>query len=265
MQSDAMSRLEGGRRMRGEARKKAPVLSIVTVIFQAKEECQKLLKNIFEFDHDVFEMIIIDGGSTDGTVEVLRQWDEKIDYWLSEPDSGIYDAMNKGIAVAWGEYILHLNEGDRLKFIPRDSLIKCLTQGVDVAAFPVSIDCGEIFQPRTGFPMRFTNTWHHQGTFYRRGRHLSYDARYRVFGDFDLNQRMLKSGRTVRLFDQVVSCHRDGGISASGAGLHEVYRSVRDNFGARYIALLFLRFKYKGIQQRVKRLHWWLSSKFGKR
>ncbi len=88
------------------------MVSIVVVLYRDREECIRLLDNILTFDPLHFELVVIDGSSDDGTVEVLQERDDKIDYWLSEPDSGIYDAMNKGIAAAHGEYVLHLNAGD---------------------------------------------------------------------------------------------------------------------------------------------------------
>jgi glycosyltransferase involved in cell wall biosynthesis len=264
MQHGPIQRFEGGRRVRGEGLDAKPLISIITVVFRDKEELESILNNVFEFDTNEFELIVIDGGSKDGTVELLRQWDEKIDYWLSEPDSGIYDAMNKGILAARGEFILHLNAGDRLKHLPHKDLAQCLAEGVDVASFPVSMDQGEIFHPKTGFLLRIDNTWHHQGTFYFRARHLGYDARYRVFGDLDLNQRMLKNGRIVRLFDQVVSHHLNNGISMRRLDVHEVYKSIRDNFGTPYVAVAFLWCKYKGMRQRGRRLAAYLASGISK-
>jgi glycosyltransferase involved in cell wall biosynthesis len=264
MQQREAQRLEGGRRTQGEALDRKPLVSIITVVFRDKKELENILTNLFEFDTSAFELIVIDGGSNDGTVELLQQWDDKIAYWLSEPDSGIYDAMNKGISAAHGEYILHLNAGDRLTHLPRVALAQCLTEGVDVASFPVLMDQGEMFRPKTGFRLRIDNTWHHQGTFYFRARHLGYNAQYRVFGDLDLNQRMLKNGRIVRLFDQVVSHHLNNGISMSRADFHEVYKSIRDNFGTPYVAVAFLWFKYKGMRQRGKRLATYLASGISK-
>ncbi|MGC1869512.1 MAG: glycosyltransferase [Acidobacteriaceae bacterium] len=264
MQQGPIQRFEGGRRTRGEALDRKPLISIITVVFRDKEELQGILNNVFEFDTNEFELIVIDGGSNDGTVELLQQWDEKIDYWLSEPDSGIYDAMNKGISAAQGDYVLHLNAGDRLKHLPRVALAQCLTEGVDVASFTVLMDQGEIYRPKTGFLLRIDNTWHHQGTFYSRTRHLGYNIQYRVFGDLDLNQRMLKNGRIVRLFDQVVSHHLNNGISMKRTDVHEVYKSIRENFGRPYVAIAFLWFKYKGMRQRGKRLASYLASGIAK-
>ena len=264
MQTGKIQRFEGGRRVRGELRAERPLVSIIIVLFRDREECIRLLNNIFTFDPRQFELIVIDGGSDDGTAEVLREWDDKIDYWLSEPDSGIYDAMNKGIAAACGEYVLHLNAGDTLKSIPTEALVTCLKDQVGVASFVVTMDRNEIFCPETGFPLRLVNTWHHQGTFYRRTPALVYDTQYRVYADFDLNQRLLKSGTKVRLFNGVVSHHQRDGVSGQRRNDDEIRRIIRRNFGEGYFALAFIWPGYLALRRETKRVLVYLLSMMGK-
>lgn len=86
MQQGPIQRFEGGRRTRGEALDRKPLVSIITVVFRDKDELENILNNVFGFDTNEFELVVIDGGSNDGTVELLQQWEQKIDYWLSEPD-----------------------------------------------------------------------------------------------------------------------------------------------------------------------------------
>lgn len=181
--------------MREGARTKPPLVSIVSVVFRARQELPSLLENILALRDDRTELIVIDGGSDDGSVDILRQFDDSIDYWVSEPDRGIYDAMNKGVAAATGDFVLHLNAGDRLLCIPRQELEQALADNIDVACFAVKVEGCRIYRPRTGFFLRFANCWHHQGTFYRRETHLGYSTQFRIFSDFDLNQRMMKAGK----------------------------------------------------------------------
>lgn len=245
------SRQEGGRRMRSGVRSVPPCVSIITVVFNAADELTPLMDSVFAHQNDDMEFLVIDGGSNDGTLELLKASDAKIDYWVSERDSGIYDAMNKGIFAAQGEYILHLNAGDKLLTLPLEILRACSHGKIDVAAFPVLIDSKHIFRPQTGFLLTIENTWHHQGTFYRRAIHPGYDSSYRVFGDMCLNQRLFKRGRSVQLFDTVVAEHRNDGVSNSRDSIAEIYRAIRSNFGWHRVLLAFLRFKYKGLKHRL--------------
>jgi glycosyltransferase involved in cell wall biosynthesis len=86
--------------------------SIITVNFNNKEGLRKTIESVIHQTFRDFEFIIIDGGSTDGSVDVLKEYDSQINYWVSEPDGGIYNAMNKGVAHAHGDYCIFMNSGD---------------------------------------------------------------------------------------------------------------------------------------------------------
>jgi glycosyltransferase involved in cell wall biosynthesis len=246
------ARIEGGRRLREGPRKTPALVSIVTVVFRARQELRRLLDSICALQDERLELIVIDGGSDDGTVELLRHLDRAIDYWMSEPDGGIYDAMNKGIAAASGDYVLHLNAGDRLRHIPYDALQESSEDGIDVACFCVNMTGWGVFRPRAGWLLRMDNTLHHQGTFYRRKDHLGYDTRYRVFADFDYNQKLLKASRSFRLFNEVVADQAELGVSASRDVRREFYRIIGANFGMFYVALAFVWDRFAGLRRRLK-------------
>ncbi|MBW2937715.1 glycosyltransferase [Aureisphaera sp. CAU 1614] len=91
-----------------------PFLSIITINYNQAEGLRKTIASVASQTYIDFEFIIIDGHSTDKSVEVIEQNKDHIDYWVSEPDSGIYNAMNKGIKIAQGQYLLFLNSGDAL-------------------------------------------------------------------------------------------------------------------------------------------------------
>ncbi len=234
------NRTEGGFRLRQGVSLTPPLVSIITVVFRAAHELPPLLENIMAQRGEDTELIVVDGGSDDGTLDVLRRYDDSIAYWISEPDRGIYDAMNKGIAVATGKFVLHLNAGDRLLFIPRQELDQSLADNIDVASFAVKTHRSGTHRPSNGFILRFANTWHHQGTFYRRESHPGYDTQYRIFADFDLNQRMTKAGKSVRLSNTVVAEQVSAGVSANMATYREQYNVVRQNFGTPYVYLAHL-------------------------
>jgi glycosyltransferase involved in cell wall biosynthesis len=87
-------------------------LSIITVNLNDKEGLRKTMDSVFSQSFTDYEYIIVDGGSTDGSVELIKEAGDKVDKWVSEPDTGIYNAMNKGISMASGEYVNFLNAGD---------------------------------------------------------------------------------------------------------------------------------------------------------
>ena len=87
-------------------------ISIVTVCYNSSETMERAIQSVIGQDYDNVEYIVIDGGSTDGTVDVIQRHEQNIAYWVSEKDEGIYDAMNKGIEHATGEVIAFLNSDD---------------------------------------------------------------------------------------------------------------------------------------------------------
>ena len=92
--------------------KETPKISIVTVTYNCKDTVEKTIQNVLKQTYPNIEYIVIDGNSTDGTKEIIERYADRLAYWVSEPDKGIYDAMNKGIKAATGDWILFRNSGD---------------------------------------------------------------------------------------------------------------------------------------------------------
>lgn len=252
MPSNTSQRVEGGRRTLGQLRAAPPLVSIITVVFRAKEELRQVLENVFQHDPSNFELIVIDGGSQDGTVELLREWDDKIEYWLSEPDKGIFDAMNKAQAHARGHFLFHLNAGDRLLELPVEELEATRRANIDIATFRVTVDGNREFRPSCGFMIRLKNTLHHQGTFYRRESFVEYDLKYRLLADFDANQRLARRGARMKAYDKVVAWHTSGGAGDSNTGYDEHGAILRKNYGWFFMVLSIALSEYKGIKGRRK-------------
>jgi glycosyltransferase involved in cell wall biosynthesis len=103
-------------------------ISIITINYNDKVGLEKTLNSVVNQTFKEFEYIVIDGGSTDGSKEFLEQNADKITYWISEKDSGIYNAMNKGIRIAKGDYLLFLNSGDDLCTL---DILKQVEQEID--------------------------------------------------------------------------------------------------------------------------------------
>ena len=91
-----------------------PVISVVTVVLNNVEHIQRTVESVIGQSYPKIEYIVIDGGSKDGTVDILNKFTEYISILISEPDKGLYDAMNKGTNLATGEWIIYMNSGDRL-------------------------------------------------------------------------------------------------------------------------------------------------------
>ena len=227
-----------------------PLVSIVVVVYQAVSDLRVVVDSILRHKDDDVELIIIDGGSKDGTVEYLQAYDGHIGYWISEPDLGIYDAMNKAIAKAKGMYLLHLNAGDQLLRIPKQELLQAKEEGIDVAAFRVSIDGRQEFRPSNGLSLRFSNTLHHQGTFFRRDTFPRYDLRYRIFADFDVNQKLALRGARIKLYSTVVASHANDGVSnrASKAVDAEFFGVIRENYGLWPLTFAWIVRKWSGLK-----------------
>lgn len=92
--------------------KNTPSVTIVTVVFNGSQDLDRTIRSIISQTYSNVEYVVIDGGSTDGTIDIIRKYKDHISYWVSESDNGIYDAMNKGINIANGEWINFMNAGD---------------------------------------------------------------------------------------------------------------------------------------------------------
>lgn len=108
-------KVEGGLRTRGCFKKSSnemPLFTIITVVFNGEAHLEKTILSVINQTYDNIEYIIIDGGSTDGTLDIIREYSNVIDYWVSEADKGVYDAMNKSLQIVTGSWINFMNSGD---------------------------------------------------------------------------------------------------------------------------------------------------------
>jgi glycosyltransferase involved in cell wall biosynthesis len=113
-----------------------PTISIVTVVYNNAANIESTILSIINQSYKNIQYIVIDGGSTDGTVDIIKKYEDKISFWVSEQDGGIYDAMNKGVKLATGEWINFINSGDSyytndvLKELVENTYFR--TEGIDV-------------------------------------------------------------------------------------------------------------------------------------
>ena len=111
----------GGKRCKGTSAPNGPdgpLITVVTPVFNGDKDLEASIQSVLNQEYRNIEYILIDGGSTDKTLDILRKYDDSIDYWISEPDRGIYDAMNKAVDLAHGQWVYFMGSDDAL----RDSL-----------------------------------------------------------------------------------------------------------------------------------------------
>ncbi|RYE20585.1 MAG: glycosyltransferase, partial [Sphingobacteriaceae bacterium] len=169
-------------------------LSIITISYNNAADLEQTIKSVIEQTWSAFEYIIIDGGSTDGSLELIKQYQSNLAFWVSEPDKGIYHAMNKGVRKATGDYLLMLNAGDFL--CDKEVLQRVFAAGnheEDLLLGDVHRTAhGKIFQdshytaPLTFSFFRKTSI-SHQGTFIKKSLHETvgmYDENLRFSSDW---------------------------------------------------------------------------------
>jgi glycosyltransferase involved in cell wall biosynthesis len=169
-------------------------LSIITISYNNAADLSQTIKSVVEQTWQEFEYIVIDGGSTDGSVEIIKAYQDRMTFWVSEPDSGIYQAMNKGLRKANGEYLLMLNAGDYLcdadvlhRVFSLDSHTEDLLLGdVYRTASGKVFEISEYHNPLTFDFFRKTSI-SHQGTFIKKSLHDTvglYDESIRFSSDW---------------------------------------------------------------------------------
>lgn len=220
--------------------RKEPPITIVTVVYNGAEHIEETIGSVLSLDYGNLAYVIIDGGSTDGTVEIIGKYADRLASWVSEPDSGIYDAMNKGWAAAAPEsFVLFLGAGDRVLALPEN-----MHEFGPNDVIYGDVHVGErLFHGNAGFGLRCNNTLHHQALLVPRALHPEppFDTRFRVYADFDFNQRLLKMGANFVYSRGLRAYALPGGLSGKKAH-RETLRIVRKNFGLAWcgVALCYL-------------------------
>lgn len=219
-------------------------ISIITVNYNHKNGLENTIKSVVSQTCDSFEFIIIDGGSVDGSVDVIKKYAAKIDFWVSEKDKGIYHAMNKGIEHAKGEFCLFLNSGDILhdnnvlNYICQHHL---LDRDVVIGAIQ-RVPSGYIKKVEIREPYVLADFWlenpiPHQSTFIRRilFNECRYDESLKIASDLKFFvQVMIFKRCSYKSIDCIVSDFEEGGLSSQKSA-HDECRSIFKDLLPEYI------------------------------
>lgn len=197
-------------------------ISIITITLNAERYLEQAITSVVNQTHSNREHIIVDGGSTDGTLDIIKKYESEIDNWISEPDNGIADAMNKGIDLATGDYILFLNSDDYLvnsSVLERAS--EYLGDRFDIFFFQVLHDIhgqNQVSSNRSlGWLTNFKMGSCHQGQlcsrklFQRIGK---FDTSFKIDMDYDLILRAYRAGASCNSVNMPLAVMRLIGISS---------------------------------------------------
>ena len=226
---------------------KYPVISVVTICYNSVNTLEETIKSVVEQKYPYIDYVIIDGGSTDGTLDIIKQYKGHLGYFCSEPDNGISDAFNKGILHAKGDLIVIINSDDILLPNALEEGVKCYEAGVDIYRGNVIIrnkDTGFTGRdiPSMKFPlMPFFVNVDHQGTFvtaaaYRRWG--GYDVKFRYMMDHDFLARAYQGGARFKYVPADLAEFRLGGVSVApiSAKRYDIEHIVLNNGGGRWLA-----------------------------
>ena len=202
--------------------------SIITINYNNKEGLRKTIESVVGQSFRDFEYIIIDGGSTDGSIEVIKEYAGKVDYWVSEPDKGIYHAMNKGVLQAHGEYLNFMNSGDEFynngvlqevaPSLDSDIVVGKIVHGTEVWGFhKEDITLMDLIR----------GTVLHQASFFRKELfdENRYDENYKIVSDWKFYiQTLIFNNVTFRNIRSIVCRFVPGGVSETSAGTRDLER-----------------------------------------
>lgn len=213
-----------------------PVLSVVTVVYNNVNDIRRTMLSVLNQTYCNIEYIIIDGQSTDGTLAVIKEFEDQLAVLVSEKDDGIYHAMNKGLALAKGDYVLFMNSGDEIYALDTVERVfasspsyadiyygetemydkHLLSQGNRRHKAPRSLDF---------YSFRYGMSVSHQAIYIRRTLAEPYNLKYQLSADIDWILRALKKSQTIVNTEMYLAKYLIGGMSKK-----KHYQSLKERF-----------------------------------
>jgi glycosyltransferase involved in cell wall biosynthesis len=224
---------------------KQPLVSIIIATYNAAQHLPACLRSIFDQAYPAIEIIVIDGGSTDATFSVINEHSDRVAKWVSEPDNGIYDALNKGVKMATGQWLYFLGADDRL-LTGFSQLAEQLTD-TNTLYYGNTVADGPLFTGKFSAYRLAKYAINHQAIIYpaKAFEKYTYNTRYRVFADYALNlQCWGDASIKKRYFNIDIAWYALTGFSAVAAD--DVFKKdkpllIKNSMGW----LMYLRFLYK--------------------
>ena len=206
------------------------IVTIITVCRNHAQELERTIRSVESQTWQEKEYLVIDGASTDETPNVIKAHEASITRWVSEPDQGIYDAMNKGVKMAQGEWVIFMNAGDT--FASDNTLQRVFGSPQDADVIYGDVIKGELVKkaeaPRNAHRMFYC----HQSAFVRTRclREFPFDIRHRMSADFKQVKQLYLSGKTFRQLDFPVANFDIQGVSNRNrsAGLYDNIQVIRE-------------------------------------
>jgi glycosyltransferase involved in cell wall biosynthesis len=200
-----------------------PVLSVITIVYNNARDIERTMLSVLNQTCDGIEYIVVDGASNDGTLDIIKRYENRIAKLISEKDKGIYDAMNKGLALATGDYVIFMNSGD--EFYANDTVAKVFATAPDADIYygeteMVNDERESLGQRRHQVPDKFN--WRsfkygmsvsHQAIYIRRSLTEPYDPQYQLSADIDWIIRAAKKAKKIVKVDGYVAKYLVGGMS----------------------------------------------------
>ena len=259
--SESVNRIgEGGNRLKYGKKtihKNQPLISIITVTYNGEKHIEETFKSVFGQTYKNFEYIVIDGGSSDQTLKIIRKYEEKIDYWLSEKDLGIYDAFNKGMQLCQGDYLGFINSDDVYEANTLETLLKYINknQDADFIFGSVKKHWGILHGYK---PWKIFYSWgfyssHSTGFFIKTESAKKvglYNLKYKYSSDYDYFFRMIvrhKMKGVSTKKNELFGTFRRGGFSSTINFLDHFFEEIRirlNNKQNKFLVLFIFIYKY---------------------